>query len=80
MSDKAKEVFEVESLTVPADKGYYDGQDIAVCEGKGIRCLVAKPRAGGSVWSEEFRREAFVYDMENNEYICPCKIRLRAYP
>ena len=32
VSEKAKEILAVENLTVLADKGYYDGQDLAKCE------------------------------------------------
>jgi hypothetical protein len=47
MSEKAKEIMEVEKLTNLADKGYYYGKDIAACENSGVTCLVSKPRAGG---------------------------------
>ena len=42
MSEKAKEVMGVEKFCNLADKGFYDGADIAACEADGIKCLVAK--------------------------------------
>jgi len=74
MSEQAKEAMEASELTNLADKGYYNSEDIARCEGSGVSCLVAKPRAGGAPRKAEgFNREDFVYDGENDRYICPCK-------
>ena len=72
MSEQAKEVMEVSELTNLADKGYYDSEDIALCEGSGVTCLVAKPKAGAQM-TAGFNRENFIYDSENDGYICPCK-------
>jgi hypothetical protein len=77
MAEKSKEVMETETLTLLADKGYYDGQDIAACEADGVTVLVAKPKAGGAVKEEEFKRERFVYDKESDSYMCPCQNRLK---
>jgi hypothetical protein len=46
MSEKAKEVLEVERFTTLADKGYYDGKDIVACEAAVVTCLVAKLKPG----------------------------------
>ena len=72
MTGRAKEILEVEELTVLADKGYYDSEDIAACEGNGVTCLVAKRRAGGNEVAEAFRKENFVYDAKADTYTCPC--------
>jgi hypothetical protein len=77
MGQKAKEVMGVEGFTCLADKGYYDGQDIAACEENGITCLVAKAKAGGAKKGEGFTRERFIYDRESDSYICPCKNQLK---
>jgi hypothetical protein len=71
MSERAKEVMGVESITILADKGYYDGQDIVNCEEKGDVCLVAKPKPGGATKEKGFTIEEFIYDRENDYYICP---------
>jgi hypothetical protein len=76
MSEQAKEILEVKTLTNLADKGYYDGEDIAACEANGVSCLVAKPRPGGAVKAEGFSRDCFEYDRKNDCYICPCKTPL----
>ena len=76
LAESAMEIMGVEAITNLADKGYYDGQDIVNCEENGITCLVAKKKAGGAVKSEEFSLESFIYDCENDCYICPCKNQL----
>jgi len=76
MSEKAMEVMGVETLTNLADKGYYDGQDISNCEAKRITCLIAKPKSAGYAKSEEFSRAGFLYDCENDYYVCPCNKQL----
>jgi transposase/IS5 family transposase len=72
MTGRAKEVLEVEELTVLADKGYYDSEDIAACEGNGVTCLVAKRKPGGEVKGKAFMHDAFVYDAQEDTYRCPC--------
>jgi transposase len=73
MSEKAKEILEVETLTNLADKGYYDGQDIAACEAAGVICMVAKPKHGGVKKEEGFTRKDFEYEREHDCYMCPGK-------
>jgi transposase len=77
MTENAKEILEVSELTALADKGYYDSEDIAACEGSGVTCLVAKKKPGGAVKTKEFSHDRFVYNPEENEYVCPCGNRMR---
>ena len=74
MSEKAKDILEVTSITNLADKGYYNGEVIAACEGNGITCLVAKPRPWGI--KKEFSHDRFIYDGEKDRYVCPCQFSL----
>jgi transposase len=76
MTGKAMEVMGVRSLTCLADKGYYNGRDLAACERKGVTCLVAKPKLGGSRKLEGYTRLSFKYEREEDCYICPSKKRL----
>lgn len=76
MSEKAKDALEVETIINLADKGYYDGEDIVACEENGVTCLVAKPKPGGAKKSEGFTHNDFIYDDENDCYICPYKNKL----
>ena len=77
MSEKAKEIMEVETLTNLADKGYYDGADIAACEASGVTCLVAKPKPGGRKKEEGFTHRDFVYNSETDCYECPGKNQMK---
>jgi transposase len=76
MSEMAKEALEAEKLTNLADKGYYNGDDIAACERDGVTCLVAKPESGPKK-DKEFAHGGFVYDKEKDVYRCPCHKELR---
>jgi len=76
MAQRAKKEMEVEELTNLADRGYYDGQDMAACEKNGVTCLVAKKKAGGKKKAEGFSLDSFVYDEGNDRYVCPCGNRL----
>ena len=76
MSEKAKEVMGVETLTNLADKGFYDGADIVACEQAGIKCLVAKPQTPGRKKGSEFGFERFKYDSVLDCYVCPCEKQL----
>jgi len=76
MTDAAKEAMGVEKLDCLADTGYYEGRDIATCEESGVRCFVAKKKHNGPKKAEGFTRESFIYDRENDSYICPCENRL----
>lgn len=76
MSDKAKEIMDVKTLTNLADSGYYDSKDIVACEQSGVTCLVAKPSAGGPKKAEGFNHRDFIYDRQKDVYICPCQKEL----
>ena len=73
MTERAKEVLEVGTFTCLADKGYYDGADIAACERNGITLMVAKQKPGGAKMNKGFTHRDFTYDRENDCYICPCQ-------
>ena len=72
MSEKAKEVLEVATLTNLADKGYYSSEDMAACEENGVTCIVAKKNVGGTIKTKEFSHESFNYNADTDTYTCPC--------
>jgi hypothetical protein len=76
MSERAKEEMEVEELTNLADRGYYDGREMAACEKNSVACLAAKKKTGGEKKAEGFTLDSFVYDEENDCYVCPCGNRM----
>jgi transposase len=76
MSERAKEEMEVEELTNLADRGYYNGREMAACEKSGVTCLVAKKKTGGQKKAEGFTLDSFVYDEGNDRYVCPSGAQL----
>ena len=48
MSEQAREAMGQEALTVLADRGYFDGEEILACEQAGITPLVPKPMTSGA--------------------------------
>lgn len=76
MSDKVKEIMNVETITHLADAGYYCSEDIVECEESGIVCLVAKRATGGPKKADGFNREDFIYDRDKDIYKCPCQKEL----
>lgn len=61
----------LEKTTVVADKGYYDTDDLKECHDEKIDTIVAKPNSKAQAEGIEFSRDDFVYDEDNDNYICP---------
>ena len=70
MSKQAKENLGVDSLIVLGDRGYFSGEQIDMAEKEGIIPVVPKPERTSSP-SMDFAHFRFVYDAENDVYICP---------
>jgi len=75
MADKVTAVTGKKEMTMLADTGFYNGEDISACEKGGAACLVSKPATHAQ--SEEYLTEKFIYDKERDCYICPQKQVLR---
>lgn len=71
MTQAAKEIMGVSEINVVADKGYYDGSDIAECEKKGTACYIPAVENYIHAPDRKFNRSNFRYDKENDCYICP---------
>jgi Transposase DDE domain len=67
----AREILEVETINVVADRGYFKSEDIEACEKAGCVPFVPKPQRGSSVRAGFFRKDEFKYDPERDAYICP---------
>jgi len=66
---EAFETTEEKPLTVLADKGYFEGEDIQSCEDDPlINAIVARPDEKGN---EGYQKSKFIYDKENDQYTCP---------
>lgn len=71
MAKRGKEILEVDSIKVLADKGYYCTNDLTECEKNQIEAYVAKQRFTGSIANEEFQPDKFRYNEKEDTYICP---------
>ena len=71
MTEAAKEILEVSKIAVVADARYYDGGDIAECEEKGTVCFIPKVEKFFRAPNQKFDRSNFMYDIDNDCYICP---------
>jgi hypothetical protein len=71
MTESAKEIMGVDTISAAADKGYYAGEDIAACEANGTRCYVPKTEDSAKPPDENYDRSNFKYDEQSDCYICP---------
>jgi len=67
----AKQVLEVETLEVVADKGYYSGEEIKKCVDQGIVTYIPKAHVSPKLKKELFTKDDFRYDPTNDVYVCP---------
>jgi len=71
MSQLARDAIGGEELTVLADRGYFDGEEILHCAEAGITTLVPKPLTSNSRADGRFDKRDFIYNADRNEYRCP---------
>ena len=76
MARQAKDTLGAEKLTVVADKGYYNGDEIRQCEHNDIVAYVAKPKTSPNKANGQFDRSRFTYINDDDEYECPAGERL----
>lgn len=69
--NQSEEEYEEYVLTVLADKGYYQYENLRDCLDSGIRPVVAKEKASNKTGNEKYIRDNFIYDKERDIYICP---------
>jgi len=76
MGQQAKDAMQRKQLTVLADEGFYDGDEILACKQANIRALVPKSESSSSKAQGRYGKSDFVYDAKRDEYICPARQRL----
>jgi hypothetical protein len=76
MGKQARKAMRVEYLTAIADRGYYKSEEILACHQAGIVPLVPKTTTSNAKAEGRFDRSDFVYDRDNDEYVCPAGERL----
>lgn len=73
LAQAAKVETGAEELEVFADRGYYDGEEIAACVQMGITPNVPKTRTSKNRKKNLYTNERFRYDAEEDVYHCPGK-------
>lgn len=76
MAKDCADLLETEMSTVIADTGYYNGTEIKKCIDDGMNVFIKKAKANNSTKDNEFRKEKFSYDKDNDVYICPAGNKL----
>ena len=71
MSKLARDAIGGEKLTVLADRGYFDGEEILKCVEARITTLVPKPITSNSRADGRFDKRDFIYIAKRDEYRCP---------
>src|ERR1700693_5505948 len=71
MGLKAQEATGNEEITVLADRGYFNGEQVLACENTGVLPCVPKTLTSSSAKRGLFTRQDFVYDAEKDHYTCP---------
>jgi transposase len=76
MALQAQEALGAEKLEVVADKGYYNGKEVLLCDTIGVTAYVAKPLTSANTAQGLYGKESFQYDAEQNCYYCPAGKKL----
>src|SRR5271168_1633847 len=71
MALKAREATDCEAVTVLADRGYFNGEQVLACEGTGVLPCIPKTLWPSIAERGFFTRQDFVFDAEKDHYICP---------
>jgi transposase len=71
MGKKGLEATGHEELTVLADRGYYDGEEVLACEGTGVLPCVPKTQTSNNPNRGLFSGQDFIYDAQHDRYTCP---------
>ena len=71
MAAQAKQQLGVDTLTVLADKGYYNGEELEKCEQDKITTLVPKQNPPSVTGNPAYTLDKFKYDPDKGSYRCP---------
>lgn len=71
MAKQVQQVTGQKDLVAIADRGYFSGPEIQLCEAQGVTPLVPKPLTSGNRARGLFDKRDFIYIAQSNEYRCP---------
>jgi transposase len=78
MAQAARAALGVATLQAAADVGYYNGETLRACEADAIVAYVPQAEKNNRLARQgRFTLKEFVYDAEQNVYVCPAGARLR---
>jgi transposase len=76
MALKAQQATGCEQVTALADRGYFSGDQVLLCEGTGVAPIVPKVLTSSGTKRGLFARQDFIYDAEHDHYTCPAGAKL----
>ncbi|SJM30524.1 IS1182 family transposase [Mesorhizobium delmotii] len=71
MGKKARDATGCDEITVLADRGYYNGDEVLACEGSGVLPCIPKTQTSGNAKRGLFTVADFIYDAGKDRYTCP---------
>ena len=71
MAVATKDALEVETLEVTVDAGYHNEDELAECEESAITAFAPRPKAATRNTKEGFAKSDFMYQPEQDAYLCP---------
>jgi transposase len=71
MGSKARDATGCAEITVLADRGYYNGDEVLACEGTGVLPCIPKTQTSSNVKRGLFTVADFIYDARKDHYTCP---------
>ena len=71
MAKEARDAIGTKELTILADRGYFNGEEILECDQAGITALVPKPQTSNNKAHGLFDKRDFHYIPADDEYQCP---------
>ena len=71
MALKAKQATGCEKITALADRGYFNGDQVLLCEGTGVAPVMPKTLTSGNTKRGLFTGQDFIYDAAKDHYTCP---------
>jgi transposase len=76
MAAKAKAEMAADELTVIADRGYFEGEQVMACEAAGVTPIVPKTRTSLAKAQGRFDKNDFIYQPDSDSYRCPASEKL----
>ncbi len=77
MTNRVKELFQIESFKAVADLGYFEKNEIKNCQDNHVECYLPEGNKSQNSKKGLYTIKDFQYDAENDCFICPAKRQLK---